>query len=78
MSSLERMLIENPGNYVFLKGDRVSIRSQDMQFINDVLQKLKPFTKSYGGRVNQWGIKLNKQLDYNSFIEILKNPENKA
>ncbi|MCW1296438.1 MAG: hypothetical protein OH319_02030 [Candidatus Parvarchaeota archaeon] len=71
MSSLERMLTENPGNYVFLKGDRVSIRSNDINFINEVLRRFQPIIESYGGRVNQFGIKLKKTLNYDSFLKIL-------
>ena len=71
MQALSKALLEHPANYVLLKGDRVSIRTQNQKLVDDIVKKLGDHVESHGGRVGWYGMILTGNLDYREFLNLL-------
>ncbi len=75
LPALARMEREFPENYLLYRGANkgVSVRTYDRQFVETVVRKLGSHVKSYGGRVNWWGIGLHGDIGYDKFLDAVKN-----
>lgn len=62
---------KKPGNYILFKGKKASLRTNDLELVEQVLKKLQSIIIDSGGRAGSYGMLLKDGITYEQFKNLL-------